>query len=151
LSDVLRSDDDFAIPLEKGRHVDHHPNAQRLRRGYEVFADRDLDTLREFTSPDIVWHSAGTSRIDGVFTGRDDVFEWFARLQKEAGGTQQIEIHDVLANDEHIVALVQWSARRGDKALNQRAVHVFHVNPDRQLTEFWGFTEDTNDWNEFWS
>jgi ketosteroid isomerase-like protein len=110
-----------------------------------------LDTLRAFTSPDIVWYSAGTSQIDGVFTGRDEVFEWFARLQKEAGGTQRVEIHDALANDEHIVALVQWSARRGDRKLDQRAVHVFHVNPEGQLTEFWGFTEDTDAWNEFWS
>jgi uncharacterized protein len=128
--------------------VDDHPKAQRLRRAYEVFAERDLDTLRQFTSPDIVSHSARTSRIDGVFTGRDEVFEWFTRLQKEAGRTQRVELHDVLANDEHIVALVPWAAQRGDRKLDQRAVHVFHVNPEGQPTEFWGFTEDTNAWNE---
>ncbi len=36
-----------------------HPNAARLREGYEAFASGDVTALREMFADDVVWHIAG--------------------------------------------------------------------------------------------
>ena len=62
----------------------------------------------------------------------------------------QLGIHDVLANDDHVVSLLNLTASRGDKSLDIRAVHIMHI-ADGRLTEFWNFQEDPAAGDEFWS
>jgi hypothetical protein len=53
-----------------------------------------------------------------------------------------MEIHDVVANDEHAVGLLSYSLRRADGSVfNGRGVQVFHVRAGR-VTESWGIQED---------
>jgi hypothetical protein len=56
----------------------------------------------------------------------------------------------MLANDTHGVALVNQVASRGDKTLDGRNVHVFHMS-DGKMTEFWAFPEDQALFDDFWS
>jgi ketosteroid isomerase-like protein len=119
-----------------------HPNIQRLREGYDAFARGDLDALRERFAPDIVWHIGGNSPLAGDYKGHDEVFGYFMKLAEMTGGTLKLEIHDLLANDTHAVALTRGSAQREGKSLDMNQVHVFHVNDEGKITEFWGFPED---------
>ena len=61
-----------------------------------------------------------------------------------------MDIHDILANDDHVVALVKVTASRGGQRLESRSTHIMHV-ADGQLTEFWNFPEDPAAGDEFWS
>jgi ketosteroid isomerase-like protein len=129
-----------------------HPNVERMRMGYEAFAAGDLDTLRnERFAPDIVFHVTNSGSLSGDYKGVDEVFGFFGKLMEETDGTFRLEVHDLLANDEHTIGLVRTTATRKGKTLEQNAVHVFHVNAEGKITENWTFAEDTAAANEFFS
>ena len=91
-----------------------HPNVELTRRGYEAFAKGDLATLSELIADDVTWHSNDAGPLSGTYHGRDEVFGFFGRLAEETAGTFRLDVHDVLANDEHAVALCTLSASRGE-------------------------------------
>ena len=127
-----------------------HPNVGLLSKGYEAFARGDMATLTELISEDVVWHAPGTSQISGDFRGRGAVFAWFGRIAELSGGTFRIEVHDILANDEHAVALTRATASRQGKQLNSLDTDVYHIR-NGKITEAWSFTEDTRRAEEFWA
>jgi ketosteroid isomerase-like protein len=127
-----------------------HANAERLRKGYEAFASGDLDALRnEFFAPEIVFHVGGDNRLSGTYDGVDEVFRFFGELMGATGGSFKLEIHDVVANDEHAVGLVRTSAERDGKRLDQNVAHIFHINADGKVTENWTLSENTRVADEF--
>src|SRR5258708_15136953 len=95
----------------------------RLRQGYENFDKGDLDAIRGDFAPDTVWHSGGSNILTGDYKGIDDVFAYFMKIVQETGGTFKTEVHDVLANATHGVALVRSSATRNGKPPDTKAVH----------------------------
>jgi hypothetical protein len=78
---------------------------------------------------------------EGDRKGPQEVFEFFRWLAKESGGTLRVELHDVLANDEYGVSLVEVTTERKGHTLQQKATHTFNINESR-VTEFWAFLED---------
>lgn len=127
-----------------------HPNLESARAGYKAFAEGDMATLNELMADDIVWHFPGDSPLSGDYKGKEEVFGMFARLVEETGGTFKNEIHDLLASDDHAVALVNMSAERGDKKLEAHSVHVSHWK-DGKLAEFWSMQEDQDAVDAFYS
>ena len=127
-----------------------HPNLIAARAGYEAFATGDMATVASLFADEIVWHSAGDNILTGDYEGKEAVFGYFAKLMEETGGTFRNEIHDMLANDDHGVALVTVSATRGGKTLEDRVIHVFHMS-DGKMTEFWAFSENQDGFNDFWA
>jgi ketosteroid isomerase-like protein len=112
-----------------------HPNAEALKKGYAAFATGDMGTVTALFADDIAWHQAGTSPIAGDFSGKDAVLGTFARLFEVTGGTFKQEIHDVIANDDHVVVLAESSWER-PHPYRGRAVHVWHVK-DGIAQEAW--------------
>ncbi len=127
-----------------------HPNAALLRKGYEAFASGDMATLTELFAEDVVWHVPGNSQISGEHRGRDAVFGVFAKVGQLTGGSFKIELHDVLANDEHVVALTHATGSREGKRYDALDTDVYHVSGGK-FTEFWSMAEDTRAADEFWS
>jgi ketosteroid isomerase-like protein len=127
-----------------------HPNVDRLRKGYAAYSSGDMDTITELFADDIVWHVAGRSQVAADYKGRDQVFGFFGKLMELSNGTSSIEVHDILANDEHGVAIVTGSATRGDKSFSGQDVHVFHLR-DGKVVEFWDSPVDQYAADEFWS
>jgi ketosteroid isomerase-like protein len=127
-----------------------HPNIGRIRDAYAAFSKGDLDTVGAMYTDDVVWHVGGHSPLAGDYKGQEEIFGFFGRLFELSEGTLQLEVHDVLANDEHGTALVHMTAKRGDRMLSQNAVHVFHIQ-DGKTKEFWAFEEDQAADDAFWS
>jgi hypothetical protein len=127
-----------------------HPNAMVLRRGYEAFDKGDVATLTEVFSGDVVWHQSGSSPISGEYRGRDAVLAFLGRLAALTGGTYRVELHDVLANDEHGVALSRETGSRQGKQLDALTVQVYHIR-DGKVTEAWSSFQDPRRYDEFWS
>ena len=127
-----------------------HPNEDLVRRGYAAFGTGDVATLGELFADDLVWHVGGRSPITGDYKGKDEVLGFFAQLAERAGGTFRVDIHDVLANDEHVVALVKVTGEREGKTLNDNGAQVFHVQGGK-VTESWFHPGDAYAGDEFWS
>ena len=125
-------------------------NAAAVRRGYDAFSGGDMATLGELFAPDIKWHTNGRNRLAGTFEGTDAVLANFGQLAAETGGTFRVEIHDLLATDDHVVVLARSSADRGGKHFEGNYCHVFHLS-DGKVTESWVVNEDPYVIDEFWS
>ena len=127
-----------------------HPNLAVFRRVYEAFTSGDMDTLAELLAEDVVWHTPGQHPIAGDYTGRAATLESFQRELELTGGTYSVELHDVLANDEHTVALLHVTAARDHKRLDQSYALVFHIHQGR-ITEAWELWTDQAACDSFWS
>ena len=127
-----------------------HPNLVSARRGYQAFADGDLATVSQLLDDNIVWHVGGNNTLSGDYEGKEAVLSFFGRLMQETGGSFKSDIHDMLANDDHGVALVTQSATRGGTSIEGPVVQVFHMR-DGKMTEFWTFARDQSALDEFWS
>lgn len=125
-------------------------NAQLIRKGYEAFAKGDIPAVLAIFADDIAWHVPGRSALAGDYRGGQDVLGFFGQLQERSEGSFRLEMHDVLASEDHVVALVNEIAHRGDKSMNARSTHIWHVR-DAKAAEFWAMTTDTYAVDEFWS
>jgi uncharacterized protein len=118
-----------------------HPNEDLVRRGYDAFSSGDMQTLRELWHPDIVWHVPGRGQISGDHRGVDAVLGYFGQMMELTGGALRVELHDVVANDEHVVGLHSTHAERAGKTLDDNNTLVFHVR-DGKVTEVWQYSSD---------
>ena len=125
-------------------------NAEAMRKGYAAFSRGDMDTLRnELFSSDIVWHQGGRNQTSGEYKGVDSVLGLFGKLAELTDGTFRVELHDVLASDEHVVALATTRGQRGGKTIQHgQYSHVCHFR-DGKLTEAWIVNVDPYEIDEF--
>lgn len=128
-----------------------HPNEDRFRAGYEAFQTGNIDALRtEFLAPDVVWHDPGSGPLSGDHKGIDEVLANFGKSMEVTGGTFRVELHDVLANDEHAVALATVSGERDGKRIEDNYAHVVHMR-DGKVIESWIHQWDPNKVDELLS
>lgn len=127
-----------------------HQNARLVRRLHEALTSGDFDTAAELFAPDAVWHLPGHGPLAGDQTGRASILAAMRRFEHLSGSTLRVTVHDVLANDEHVVALLQTIGMRGEKSYQAREIDVYHVGHGR-ITEFWSFSEDQAETDAFWS
>ena len=128
-----------------------HLNIEQARRGYAAFGSGDLATLSELIADDVVWHAQGVGSLSGDYRGRDQVFGFFGRLAEETGGTFRLDVHDILANDEHTAVLATLTASRGGKSIEVPVVNVSHNDGNGKITEFWTSTTDPQAALDFWA
>lgn len=118
-----------------------HPNAHTVRRLFESLASHDRETLAATFADDVVWHAPGTGRFSGRFEGRAAAVDRLAELS-EAGFRISHDVHDVVANDEHAVALVHLHVENAEgRRYDQPQVQVMHLR-DGLIVEHWTMNED---------
>ena len=127
-----------------------HPNEDLVRRAFDAFATGDVDTMRELTDQDAVWHTPGRNLVSGYYRGQDEILGFFARVAELTGGTFRAELHDVVANDEHAVAIYVTRGEREGRTLENRTVLVSHVR-NGKFTESWMMSDDQYAADEFFS
>jgi hypothetical protein len=118
-----------------------HPNVARIRDGYAAFAKGDFAALTDLLAGDLVWHQGGRSQLAGDYRGRDAVFGYFAKLMEVTEGSFHVDVHAVLADDEHGVALTVATASRGGRSMTTNDADVMHLR-DGKITEFWTSSTD---------
>jgi ketosteroid isomerase-like protein len=125
-----------------------HRNAELVRRAYEAFQRGDLDALRNYVTPDIKYHVPGRNQTAGDFQGVNAVLDSFRRVAELSGGSYRVELHEVLANGQHVVALARQFASHGGKSLDDIYSHVFHFQDDK-ISESWVLFYDPYQNDEF--
>ena len=127
-----------------------HPNAVRVRRLYELGGGGDWDVLAEAFAEDIVWHVPGRGAISGPHRGKAAVVAFFRRVIPGLESFK-IEVHDILATDDHVVALVRYDHRRDGHALRQLGTEVYHFDDAGRISAFWALIDDTTAFDEFFA
>jgi ketosteroid isomerase-like protein len=112
-----------------------------LRGLFEAFAAGDAARMEGAFDDDVTWHAPGTNRFSGQFRGRAAALERLATM-REAGIATRFDVHDVIANEEHAIALVHLHLEVADgRRYDQPQVAVAHVR-DGRIVEFWTMNQD---------
>ncbi len=111
-------------------------NADLVSKGYEAFQKGDLAAFDDILAEDCVWHVPGRSQLAGDKKGRQATVEYFGKLGELSEGTVKVDLHDVLANDDHVVGLQRTSAARAGTSYETTEAIVFHVQSGR-ISEAW--------------
>lgn len=127
-----------------------HPNLALFRSIYTAFTAGDMDTLATFFAEEVVWHSPGEHPLAGTYEGRAATFASFAEEFERSSGTYSVEVHEVLANNEHIVAFLHATADHEGKHLDQSYAIVFQLR-DGKVQAAWEIWKDQPSVDDFWS
>ena len=111
-----------------------HPNAVMARNAIDSLNRGDWETMSASLADDVIWHEIG----------RDEPRRGKAAMATPGapGAEITVKVHDVVANDEHVIALVEATATRDGKTLTYRTAEIMHVR-DGKVTERWAFSDDT--------
>jgi ketosteroid isomerase-like protein len=121
-----------------------------VQSGYEAFGRGDIPGVLAVLSPEIQWHIPGRNPMAGTYKGHEEVVGFFTQLMERTGGTFNLEIHDFLASDDHVVALTRETGQRDGKSLDSNVVHIWHLR-DGKAVEFFGITQDQHAGDDFWA
>jgi ketosteroid isomerase-like protein len=127
-----------------------HPNIATFRSIYEAFSTGDLDTLATFFDEDVVWNTPGQHPLAGTHKGREATFASFAEEFERSGGTYSVDVRDVLADDNRIVALLHATATRAGKRLDQDYAIIFEMR-EGKVYAAWEVWKDQPSLDQFWS
>ncbi len=121
--------------------MEEHPNSTLMRGLFESFAAGDVAAMETAFDEDVTWHAPGTNRFSGQFRGRPAAMQRLAEM-REAGLSTTFDVHDVVANDEHAVALAHLHLEVADgRRYDQPQVQVAHIR-DGRIVEFWTMNQD---------
>ena len=112
-----------------------HPNAAKYREVTESFTAGDFAPMMESVADDVEWWYIGG---DTPLRGKQAMMEMMGGSDSEI----RADLHDVIANDEHLVALVNATATRNGKTLKYRTAEIHHIK-DGKVTHRWAFSDDT--------
>jgi ketosteroid isomerase-like protein len=125
-------------------------NAELIRRGYAAFSSGDMATLTELFAEDAVWHAPGSSPLSGPKEGRDSIFAFFGETMSLTGGTFKVTLDDVVAGEEHTVALHHTHGERNGKVLDAKSANVFRI-VDGKVVEVSEYSDAGTAGDEFWA
>jgi ketosteroid isomerase-like protein len=102
----------------------------KLKEGYDAFNQRDFAKLGENYTENTVWHF-----VAGDVKGKEAVIAYAKDQIARFDAT--IDPHDVLASDDHLVALLSYTVKGNPYKL----VHILHTDEQGKTTEAWSFGE----------
>ena len=73
----------------------------------------------------------------------------FGRAFELTSGALHLELHDVIANDEHAIALYTTRGERAGRRLEDRTIQFWHIR-DGKAAEVWVYPDDLYNSDEFW-
>jgi uncharacterized protein len=125
---------------------EEHPNAKLARESFAAMQRGDTQWMSDHLADDVVWHVGGNSKVSGEMRGKDTVLQMTTAA---TGGEGNIDIHDILASDDHTVILgtAHLVAPDGDR-VDYKFVNVFHIE-DGKVTEAWGMAENDAETDAF--
>ena len=125
-----------------------HPNADVVRAWNDAVAARDLETARSLLHESVVFHIGGSNPVTGDYFGRDQVLNDFFRRLTHVYNRIDVDLHDVLANEDHVVALIDRRMHRGSRTFETHAIGIYHVHGGR-ISEVWIHETDQPGVDEF--
>lgn len=125
-------------------------NAAVIRKAYQDFAQGNVPAVFAAFDASIAWHVPGHSPLSGHYTGHDQIGGFFQRTMELSGGAFSIEVNNLLAEDDLVVALVTVKAQRNGVSASFPEVHVWRMK-DGKVIEFREYQGDEQREDLFWS
>ncbi len=121
---------------EAGTKLTTQQKIERVRRAFDAFGRGDLQTVGDSFTEDAVWHGRGSTKFGKDYKGKQATI---SNIMEYAQTFQDIkqDVHDILASDKHVAALVTATVTRDGKTYQDQQVFVFHVNDEGKVSEAW--------------
>ena len=126
--------------------MSEHPNATLVREQTAAMKNGNMQAMIDSLADDVVWHEIGSAE---PIHGKAAVAARWSGMA-DAGGSFSVELHDVVANDDHAVAMVTATASMGDHSFTYKTGEIYHMR-DGKITERWAFSDDTAAINAFFA
>ena len=117
--------------------MDEHPDATMYRKAIEAMNAGDYQSQLDLMADDIEWWQIGSSE---PIRGKAALIADMQRADQDY--TIRVALHDVVANDDHLIALTDATAERNGKTLHYRTAEILHIR-DGKVTHRWAFSDDT--------
>ena len=117
--------------------MSEHPNAVLVREMMDAMGRGDSQAASDALSDDVEWHEIGRSEARHGKAELGNAMNAGA-VDYAITGT----LHDVVANDDHVIGLVDATATRGGRTFSYRTAEIFHVR-NGKVVERWAFSDDT--------
>jgi uncharacterized protein len=127
--------------------VSEHPNATLIRRMNDATMSGDMAAAADFLADDVEWHEIGRAE---PIRGLAALAERYQGADAPDWQITNVEVHDVVANDDHAIGLGTNTATRGGRTFTYRTAEIYHVR-DGKVTARWAFSDDTAAINEFFA
>jgi predicted ester cyclase len=126
-----------------------HPNEQKHRELYEAWSRGEAErAFAEGYTDDVVAHFNGRHRYSGDVVGKTALMEAFGRTYADFAN-QQLDLHDVIANDTHMVFLWTFRWERDGRVLEGKLTSVYNLDADGKISEAWLIDDDPEGIAEF--
>lgn len=116
-----------------------------IRDSLDALNRGDVQAAADFLADDVEWHEIG--RAEPIVGKAALAARYGAAIP---GWEITAELHDVLANDDHAIALVTATAGMGGRSFTYRTAEIFHIR-DGKIAARWAFSDDTAAINAFFA
>ena len=123
-----------------------HSNVEIVRNQLADFSSGNMGGAAGAFADDIVWNMIGGEKLEGI----DALRASFESMPSGEGVSFVAEPHDIIGNDDHVVALVEATVAMGDMSFSYRTAEIYHMS-DGKITERWAFSDDTQRITDFFS
>lgn len=112
-----------------------HPNAAMIRWALDTIRAGDAEAVKAIWADDIEWHQIG---LREPIRTKDELF---THLAQEDSAGHEWRTHDVIGNEEHVVALTTDTVTIGGQMHEFRVARVYHVR-DGKVVARWELYDD---------
>jgi ketosteroid isomerase-like protein len=123
--------------------MSEHPNVTVAREMGDAMSRGDLEAAASYLADDVIWHEIGRAEPR---RGKAELSAGMGEVDYEITGRS----HDILGNDEHVVALIDATGTRGGRTLDYHVAEIYHIK-DGKVIERWAFSDDTAAITEFFA
>jgi len=113
-----------------------HPNAVTLEKLYADLAKGDAKAALSLCSDALTFQVPGKSRLAGKYTKETFASGLLMQQSEMSGGTHKLEVHDIMASDQHGTVLATQRLTRAGKTLELRTVHVWRFDGAKPLAGY---------------
>jgi ketosteroid isomerase-like protein len=94
--------------------MDEHPNAAVIRNLNDAMSARDMEKGARYIADDVVWHEIGSSE---PIRGKAELA---SRSGDFGDADVSYDVHDIVANDDHVIVLGTANVTKAGKSLSDR-------------------------------
>jgi ketosteroid isomerase-like protein len=108
------------------------------------------ETERANIAPDIVWHVPGHNPVSGDY----HEFEEYSRLMPARMAPLarwDFTLEAVMVNGNYVMTTFRLQGERRGKIVDLRGGHLMRLTDEGKVAEGWGFTDDQDALDEFFS
>ncbi|MGQ0849372.1 MAG: nuclear transport factor 2 family protein [Actinomycetota bacterium] len=117
--------------------MEDHPNAAKYRTVSKAFDSGDFESWADMIDDNVEWWEIGSSEpIRGKAALQERMMGLGSNWQVK------VDLHDVIANDAHMVALARANATGPKGTLAYKTAEIYHVS-NGKITHRWAFSDDT--------